>query len=449
MAPSSPPAMNMACARQGRLRQRYEGCYRLVSGCIPYMIKEGGESSSLQDDHVLDRLQVLMISTPKRSDLIFPKGGWEDDESIDEAACREAFEEAGVKGDLSGSPLGEWIFKSKSKQNSCGLEGACKGFMFALQVTELLESWPEQTTHGRRWVPVEEAYGLCRYDWMREALDKLKEQLVFAGDDLSASPSPKLPAQDLAASLYMTSLSGEVLSGAAYAASSATFASSAASDVRRVWWLVSQPLLLDVRPQLLRHHHSGGHLRTSSLLSRLSICRSVWPAQRQSRADDVAAEEAPPLVGVAHHGSRRCFHARGKPERPRDTYAARVLVARLDLPLDREIDCAHPQCTQLSNPDYVPLTLQRQFVEQLQGVLERLAARDDDHHRLRRLEVWQGGLHARFRPTRYAWQVPGLGNWCPAGSCSAWRRGVLGQWPSAVGACPARRSTRGGLPGRW
>ncbi|XP_006662968.1 nudix hydrolase 13, mitochondrial-like isoform X2 [Oryza brachyantha] len=193
MAPSSPPAMNMGCARQGRLRQRYEGCYRLVSGCIPYMIKEDGENSSSHDDHhVLDRVQVLMISTPKRSDLIFPKGGWEDDESIDEAACREAFEEAGVRGVLSRTPLGEWIFKSKSKQNSCGLEGACKGFMFALQVTELLESWPEQTTHGRRWVPVEEAYGLCRYDWMREALDKLKEQLLCAGDDGLCAPSPSL-----------------------------------------------------------------------------------------------------------------------------------------------------------------------------------------------------------------------------------------------------------------
>lgn len=29
------------------------------------------------------------------------QGGWEDDESIGEAACREAFEEAGVKGVLS------------------------------------------------------------------------------------------------------------------------------------------------------------------------------------------------------------------------------------------------------------------------------------------------------------------------------------------------------------
>jgi 8-oxo-dGTP pyrophosphatase MutT (NUDIX family) len=30
----------------------------------------------------------------------FHKGGWETDESAEEAACREAFEEAGVQGEL-------------------------------------------------------------------------------------------------------------------------------------------------------------------------------------------------------------------------------------------------------------------------------------------------------------------------------------------------------------
>ena len=33
------------------------------------------------------------------------QGGWEDDETIDEAALREAFEEAGVRGILSVSFL--------------------------------------------------------------------------------------------------------------------------------------------------------------------------------------------------------------------------------------------------------------------------------------------------------------------------------------------------------
>lgn len=72
-----------------------------------------------------------MVSSPNRDDLVFPKvptfahykskwkhfvsvilvnlfayllfyyqGGWEDDETAEEAACREALEEAGVRGML-------------------------------------------------------------------------------------------------------------------------------------------------------------------------------------------------------------------------------------------------------------------------------------------------------------------------------------------------------------
>lgn len=32
------------------------------------------------------------------------QGGWEDDEDVYEAACREAMEEAGVKGNINVSP---------------------------------------------------------------------------------------------------------------------------------------------------------------------------------------------------------------------------------------------------------------------------------------------------------------------------------------------------------
>ncbi|GJS49504.1 NUDIX hydrolase 12, mitochondrial [Tanacetum coccineum] len=39
-----------------------------------------------------------MVSSPNRDDMVFPKGGWESDETVEEAACREALEEAGVRG---------------------------------------------------------------------------------------------------------------------------------------------------------------------------------------------------------------------------------------------------------------------------------------------------------------------------------------------------------------
>ncbi|XP_028057222.1 nudix hydrolase 12, mitochondrial-like isoform X3 [Camellia sinensis] len=137
-------------ARTGRLRQRYDNNLRLVSGCIPYRVTKGDE------DHNIDlenEIEVLMISSPNRDDLVFPKGGWEDDETLEEAACREALEEAGVKGILKGKPLGVWEFRSKSSQEICRLqEGGCKGYMFALEVTEELEDWPEQGNRDRKWV---------------------------------------------------------------------------------------------------------------------------------------------------------------------------------------------------------------------------------------------------------------------------------------------------------
>ncbi|KAJ0973521.1 hypothetical protein J5N97_021480 [Dioscorea zingiberensis] len=136
-------------ARTGRHRQRYDEHFRLVAGCIPYRLKQSVEN--LGGD-LSNRLEVLMISSPDRHDLVFPKGGWENDESVGEAACREALEEAGVKGIINETILGVWEFRSKSRQNSCTLEGACRGYMFAMEVTEELEWWPEQSSHKRRWV---------------------------------------------------------------------------------------------------------------------------------------------------------------------------------------------------------------------------------------------------------------------------------------------------------
>lgn len=95
--------------------------------CIPYRFEKTVGRSNC---NVEKKLLVLMISSPNRDDLVFPKvsiflpalfvsylklycdgilttatlvhdqGGWENDETMHEAACREALEEAGVKGVL-------------------------------------------------------------------------------------------------------------------------------------------------------------------------------------------------------------------------------------------------------------------------------------------------------------------------------------------------------------
>ncbi|KAK4800218.1 hypothetical protein SAY86_025583 [Trapa natans] len=140
-----------------RENQRYNGGSRQTAGCIPYRYKNG-------------ELELLLVACNNSSKgWVFPKGGWETHEmSKKEGAMRETYEEAGVRGNI-GSELGTWSYKG----NGSG-DHVCT--MFALLVTEELDSWPEDQRE-RAWMSVEDARVACKNWWMREALDQLIERL--------------------------------------------------------------------------------------------------------------------------------------------------------------------------------------------------------------------------------------------------------------------------------
>ncbi|MEW5311665.1 MAG: hypothetical protein WDW38_003360 [Sanguina aurantia] len=82
-------------ARSGRNQQRYaEGGQRLVAGCIPIRTVSGCSGP--------DSLEVCLITSSGGRGLVLPKGGWEDDETVEVAAQRETMEEAGVRGGVGG-----------------------------------------------------------------------------------------------------------------------------------------------------------------------------------------------------------------------------------------------------------------------------------------------------------------------------------------------------------
>ncbi|KAG8076258.1 hypothetical protein GUJ93_ZPchr0006g43861 [Zizania palustris] len=149
-------------ARQGRELQRYSDKTggRIVVGCIPYRVREDG------------KVEVLVISSQKKDDVVmFPKGGWELDESIDEAARREAMEEAGVRGE-TGASLGRWCYQSRR------YDATYEGYMFPLRVTDELERWPEMAARRRSWVSTGDAMARCPHWWMCEALQQFEHLLL-------------------------------------------------------------------------------------------------------------------------------------------------------------------------------------------------------------------------------------------------------------------------------
>ncbi|KAJ9676741.1 hypothetical protein PVL29_021984 [Vitis rotundifolia] len=149
--------------------------------CIPYRYKTDKKS----DRAPIEELEVLVVSSQKGQGLLFPKGGWEIDESIEEAATRETLEEAGVLGNV-GCKLGKWSFKSKSRGTFD------EGYMFPLLVKEQLDFWPEKNVRQRRWMAASEAREVCQHWWMKEALDILIQRLMNGQEkaDEDEAPSP-------------------------------------------------------------------------------------------------------------------------------------------------------------------------------------------------------------------------------------------------------------------
>ncbi|XP_052195071.1 nudix hydrolase 18, mitochondrial-like [Diospyros lotus] len=156
-------------SRTGRHLQRYRNGHRQVVGCIPYRYKVKGQASKEEEK----KLEVLMISSQKqgKKGMMFPKGGWETDESIKQAAERETEEEAGVLGIVE-QQLGKWHFKSRSQ------DSYYEGYMFPLLVVKERDSWPEKHLRQRKWMSVRAAKEACQHWWMKEALDELVGRLA-------------------------------------------------------------------------------------------------------------------------------------------------------------------------------------------------------------------------------------------------------------------------------
>jgi len=85
---------------------------------------------------------------------MLPKGWTMSNKSDAEAAAQEAFEEAGVLGQIGEAPVGSYAY---IKLFDDGSTKPSHAIVFSLQVTRQLRKWPERTERRRKWFSAEEA----------------------------------------------------------------------------------------------------------------------------------------------------------------------------------------------------------------------------------------------------------------------------------------------------
>ena len=99
----------------------------------------------------LDGKKVLLIQSTRRNGWVIPKGGWETDEqTAEDAACREAWEEAGIVCKIKKN-LGQIPDKRGPEELTAHAPRAI--FQFFEATVEKEESkWPEMHKRDRKWM---------------------------------------------------------------------------------------------------------------------------------------------------------------------------------------------------------------------------------------------------------------------------------------------------------
>lgn len=99
-------------------------------------------------------LEILLITSLNTKRWIMPKGWPMDGMTLAQSAAREAFEEAGVEGTVSATPIGNYPYLKEKKD---GGAMACSVDVFALQVTGQAADWLEKDARELLWLPLAQA----------------------------------------------------------------------------------------------------------------------------------------------------------------------------------------------------------------------------------------------------------------------------------------------------
>ncbi|MHB8530928.1 MAG: NUDIX hydrolase [Caulobacteraceae bacterium] len=112
---------------------------RLQYAALPYRLDQG--------------LEIMLITSRETGRWVIPKGWPMKGKTPSAAAALEAFEEAGVEGEL-GKAVGTYAY-TKFRKTGAGV--ACKVKVFPLKVTAQHREWREKGERTARWFAAKEA----------------------------------------------------------------------------------------------------------------------------------------------------------------------------------------------------------------------------------------------------------------------------------------------------
>jgi 8-oxo-dGTP pyrophosphatase MutT (NUDIX family) len=116
-------------------------------------------------------LDVLLISSRDTGRWVIPKGWPIKGLSPAQTAAREAYEEAGLGGQLSKKPVGAYEY---GKRRDDGTVQPCRVYVFALEQMIQHHEWPEQGQRTLHWFSISDAADAVDEPGLKSIIRKLK-----------------------------------------------------------------------------------------------------------------------------------------------------------------------------------------------------------------------------------------------------------------------------------
>ncbi len=157
-------------------------------GALPFQLDDEGQ------------LRVMLITSRESRRWVIPKGWPMRGLKPHRAAEREAYEEAGLKGQIGKVAVGTYAYK---KRLANGLNVLCEVSVFPLNVTGQRKRWPEMGQRDGRWFSPEEAADLVQGEGLQHLLRtfiplsaeiKTPRRVRASGSKAAGRSKPKKPA---------------------------------------------------------------------------------------------------------------------------------------------------------------------------------------------------------------------------------------------------------------
>jgi 8-oxo-dGTP pyrophosphatase MutT (NUDIX family) len=146
---------------------------RMQYAALPFLCGEDGE------------VRVVLVTSRETKRWVIPKGWPMRKLSPNDAAAREAYEEAGLVGEVGQAAIGAYTYEKRLRRGSI----TCRVTVFPLRVEQRLEAFPEQDQRQVRTFSPEEAAQAVAEPELGDLIRMLNDDgLAICGPGLFSAP---------------------------------------------------------------------------------------------------------------------------------------------------------------------------------------------------------------------------------------------------------------------